>query len=460
MSRRLKTGRFLLGVLLAAGLLSAAKGVSAEQEVELVPGDRILVLAPHPDDETLGCGGILQKAVEMGLPVRIVFLTCGDNNEMAFFFYRKRPVIVPSSVRRMGELRQQEALEAAKRLGVPRQDVTFLGYPDFGILGIWMKHWGNNPPLKGMFTRVTRVPYLNALRFGAPYKGEEILADLEAVLQDVRPTKIFVSHPADDHPDHQALYLFTRVALWDLKPAVSPVLYPYLVHYRRWPPQKGYQPGNSLGPPEALQGEVLWQVFPLTGQYTEKKFEALNAHRTQVNSDAKHLSSFIRSNEMFGDFSDIDMTAQQEKPGTQAPTLEQKESPEDLTDEEKAAFIGVEWKYAKLEGSTLVVSIRFSRPLAETVEASIHLFGYRSDVPFSQMPKIQIRLGALGYGIYDQRRKLPSGSITVVDHPKEIVVRVPLEVLGGPQKILTDARTYLGEVALDSVAWRALVISR
>ena len=63
----------------------------------LTPSDRIIVFAPHPDDETLGCGGIIQQAVAMKLPVRIVWLTYGDNNEWAFFLYRKRPVLMPEA---------------------------------------------------------------------------------------------------------------------------------------------------------------------------------------------------------------------------------------------------------------------------------------------------------------------------------------------------------------------------
>src|SRR5262245_44158967 len=58
-------------------------------------GDRILVLAPHPDDEVLGAGGVLHEAVSRKLPVHVVFLTNGDSNEWSFLAYRKRPVFMP-----------------------------------------------------------------------------------------------------------------------------------------------------------------------------------------------------------------------------------------------------------------------------------------------------------------------------------------------------------------------------
>src|SRR5262245_36764195 len=106
-------------------------------ELPLQSSDRILILAPHPDDEVLGCGGVIQEAVAKGLPVRVVFLTCGDHNEWSFMVYRKRPVVLPSAVRELGSTRQQEALAAARILGLASNQLTFLGYPDLGALPIW-----------------------------------------------------------------------------------------------------------------------------------------------------------------------------------------------------------------------------------------------------------------------------------------------------------------------------------
>jgi len=85
----------------------------------------------------VGCGGIIQKAVAMGLPLRVVFLTYGDNNEWSFFVYRKHPVLLPRSVRLSGAERHDEALAAARTLGVATNQLTFLGYPDYGTLAIW-----------------------------------------------------------------------------------------------------------------------------------------------------------------------------------------------------------------------------------------------------------------------------------------------------------------------------------
>ena len=422
--------------------------------------DRVLILAPHPDDEVLGCGGIIQQAVPMRIPVRVVFFTYGDNNQWSFLVYRKHLVLTPIAVRRMGLVRHDEAVAAAHVLGLSDKDLTFFGYPDFGTLPIWNEHWGERPPFQSMLTRVRAVPYANALRPGAPYKGEEVLRDLEQVLRQFQPTKVFVSHPGDHMPDHAALYLFTRVALWDLAKEMSPELYAYLLHFRHWPLPRGFRPSEPLEPPRPFREPIVWRSHPLRPGEVERKRSAITAHRTQYRSSAQYLLSFIRPNELFGDFpslplsfsaSPVPLSADGHRAGS-GPSR----APEQLTDEERAAFVGVEERLLRLEGQELVMSMRFSRPFAAAVGASIFIFGYRGDRPFGQMPKIHVRLGRLGIDATDQGRPLPKDTVIVHRGLKDITVRLPLSILGAPEKILTSARTYLGEVPLDWVSWRIL----
>jgi LmbE family N-acetylglucosaminyl deacetylase len=151
--------------------------------------DRVLVLAPHPDDEVLGCGGIIQQAVAMGVPVYIAFLTYGDFYEYSFIVYEKRPVLTARGVEGMGEIRHDEAVAADSVLGVPSDNLSFLGYPDFGTLEMFQAAWGDSPPVRGKLSRATTVPYANAVRPGAPYKGQEVLTDLTALIRRFRPTK-------------------------------------------------------------------------------------------------------------------------------------------------------------------------------------------------------------------------------------------------------------------------------
>ena len=426
-------------------------------EVSLSSQDRILILAPHPDDEVLGCGGIIQKALRMKLPLKVVFLTYGDNNQWSFLVYRKHPVFMPKAVQGMGLIRHSEALAAAKTLGLPSEQLVFLGYPDFRTLEMWYRHWGERPPEESMLSQVKAVPYASALRPGTPYKGEEILEDLKTIIRDFRPTQIYVSHPADHNPDHRALYLFTRIALWDLGVDKDIKMFPYLIHFRKWPRSQAFQPLHSLWPPDILKDSSGWSVSPVSQEDLGIKFAALKMHRSQYEASPGYLRLFIRKNELFGDFPDIGLLGQEgvfsiaEEHEEDAP-----ETPQELINEEKAAYVGIRSYSVSAQGGTLIFKVKLSRPVGETVGLSLYIFGYRKDTAFAEMPKIHVKFGALKYTILDQDRVLSRQSIRVTRHSKEIVVYLPEGTLGHPEKVLSSARTYLGNVPLDWVAWRVI----
>jgi LmbE family N-acetylglucosaminyl deacetylase len=437
-------------------------------QIALAPQDRVLVLAPHPDDEVIGCGGVIQKAVAMGLPLRVVFLTYGDANEWSFLVYRKRPVVMPKAVRAMGVVRHDEAMAAASALGVATNQLTFLGYPDFGALDIWNEHWGVRAPYRSLLTRVTAVPYASALRPGAPNKGEEILRDVTTVLREFRPTKVFVSHPADHNPEHRALYLFTCVALWDLETEMRPEVYPYWIHINGWPGPRGFRPTAALEPPVLYRDEIAWKTLPLSSVEIKHKRAAVEAYTSQYKSSGNYLLSFVRANELFGDFPPFTLQARARmaklSPHTPA-AVPQKEPDDELTDEQRAAFVGVVTKSLELDGNHLVFTVELSKSLAAGVEASLYIFGYRADRPFPLMPKLHIQIGHVLHTIYDQGRKLSRNTMQVKRSLREITVRVPLKALGDPQRILTSAHTHFDPalmpmdwagLPLDWVGWRTL----
>ena len=449
-------------VCLIVGLcFPALAGEVKFNDLELKADDRILVFAPHPDDEVLGAGGVLQKAAAMKLPIKVVFLTYGDSNPWSFLLYRKRPVIMPKAIRNMGLIRRDEAIEASSVLGIDSKDLIFLGYPDFGTLSMWYYNWNSRPPYRSLLTRANAVPYQGAFRPGALYKGDSVVQDLRTVFTAFKPTKIFVSHPADHNGDHLAAYLYTRVALWDEKMEDSVVVYPYLIHYLDWPKPKGFHPEKDLVPPEYLAKAITWTEVRLSDKEMQIKKEALQAHRSQYASTPKYLLSFIKNNELFGDFPTFKLRANEE---TSVFSLKKNifsgvELWEEYNDYEKSAFVGIEWKFLRREGDNLVVSIELSKPLAPEVEASIYFFGYNAKTPFELMPKINVRLGVLSYSVYDQNKRLEYNAAAIERKPNEIIIKVPLALLGNPEKILTSARTYLGNLPLDSASWVTLELN-
>ena len=211
-------------------LVPPATGQSAFPPV--TPDDRIIIVAPHPDDEVLGTGGLIQQACATGAAVRIVYLTDGDHNQIAFKLYQLRLHLRPSQYRAFGEMRQREAAAATALLGLSREQLTFLGYPDYGTLRMWRDYWGECAPFRSDSTQANAVPYREAFKFGRPYKPESITADLLEVFREFRPTRVFVAHPADTNPDHRAAANFVRLAALQLGAKQPPLqIYYYVIHF-------------------------------------------------------------------------------------------------------------------------------------------------------------------------------------------------------------------------------------
>lgn len=263
---------------------------------------RILVFAPHPDDETLACGGLLYTAVHAGAAVRVVFVTSGDGFGLAVRrSYPRALHLAAADFIRFGKRRQEEALSAAARLGVPQSDVLFLGYPDRGTAHMWLEHWDEARPYTSPYIRVCDSPYPRAYHKGAPFAGRSLLDDLTAIIRDFRPTDVYLPHPNDEHPDHWATSCFVRAALQRVDSAGTVRAYTYLVHRGDWPVPQGLHPEAKLAPPAALAHlDTTWSVLPLSPAAEAAKETALLAHRSQVRMMSRFLKSFVRRDEVFG----------------------------------------------------------------------------------------------------------------------------------------------------------------
>lgn len=458
-----QTQRRRLGVFLSLLFLIAGKGYAQHDPTAFIGpdpsapltlrnNDHLLILAPHPDDDILCCAGILQEAVTRKISLRIVYLTYGDNYEWAFMAYRKHPVLEPRAFREMGLLRHDEAVAGQTVLGVSTAALTFLGYPDFGTMKIWTSHWGVEPPYQSMLTRVTAVPYANARRPGTPYRGEEIVRDLREILLEFRPTKIFLSHPGDQHPDHRALPLFVQVALWELKDTIPPPeLFPYMVHAKGWPLPRVALPNQTLDPPSRLKNMAHWRRYPVPLKQLERKQEALARHRTQYEYDRAYLSSFVRSNELFGEFPAINLEPLSTASG---PAL----APATL-EEEPASVAGLERKSIGLENGCLTLTARFSRPLGEETGITLYAYGDRADAPFGGMPKIRVEFGALRHRVFNGAKPIPWSSVKIRRQAYQVTAWIPLELLGRPEKILASARSTL-VFPLDWATWHVLYVPK
>ncbi|WP_373516261.1 PIG-L deacetylase family protein, partial [Pricia sp.] len=86
----------------------------------------LLVLAPHPDDESLGCGGLIALLRESGNSVTVIFVTSGSASHSS--------ITHPASI--LSKMRELEAIRACSVLGVRIKDIHFLRAPDSKLGGL------------------------------------------------------------------------------------------------------------------------------------------------------------------------------------------------------------------------------------------------------------------------------------------------------------------------------------
>ncbi len=87
----------------------------------VLEGRRALILAPHADDESLGCGGLIAAACAAGIAPVVVILTDGAASHPG------SRIFPPARLR---EVREAEARYAVSLLGLPAENLYFLRYPD------------------------------------------------------------------------------------------------------------------------------------------------------------------------------------------------------------------------------------------------------------------------------------------------------------------------------------------
>jgi LmbE family N-acetylglucosaminyl deacetylase len=259
-------------------------------------GTSLLVVAPHPDDETLCCAGLIQRVLGAGGSVSIVWITSGDGSALTTLLVGHRLLPDAAAAQALGARRMREARAAASVLGVPAARQLFLGYPDGGVLRLLSEY--RVRPWRSGYTDSTAVPYPDALFPGHPYTGESLERDFAAVLARVAPTLILAPSLADSHPDHRAAGLLTLRALQRPGVPAAPAWY-WIVHGGEgWPAPRELMPGVPLTPAPRLQGMPSGSL-PLSLAEEDRKLAAVRAYQTQLAVLAPLLLSFVRSNELF-----------------------------------------------------------------------------------------------------------------------------------------------------------------
>lgn len=285
---------------------------------------RLMVFAPHCDDETLGCAGLIQRTLTAGGSVRTVLFTNGDSFRTAVECQAHSLSVTPDDYVRFATFRQQESKAALGNLGVSAHEVLFLGYPDQGLRSLWNDHWMPDSLYISATTRCASAPYPNIQTPNTAYCGANVLRDVRECLRAYHPNLVTVTHPAEDHGDHAAAAAFVARALQELRadPAESTwarntrIEY-YLIHRGDWPPSVDATPdhlaASPLTPPvEMTRTDTRWTTLPLTAEQQRVKRKSVDLYPSQTAMMAPFLHAFVRPNELYGTLPELHLARLQD----------------------------------------------------------------------------------------------------------------------------------------------------
>jgi LmbE family N-acetylglucosaminyl deacetylase len=229
------------GVFAGVRSLIAAR---AQDATDLLSGRRTLVIAPHPDDETLGCGATIARLRDHGCAVRVVIVTDGAESHQS-------ARISPAE---LAALRRDEARSACAQLGVGREEVRFLEIPD------------------GQ----------------AEHKVAEISARLADEIREFGPEQLIYPSALDAHSDHRAVAAATEQLIGEGSWRGPAYAYPiWLWKTKLWisRPAIAWRLANARAVGVATEGRL------------ERKRQALAAHRSQFeNLTGEQNWAYLKSN--------------------------------------------------------------------------------------------------------------------------------------------------------------------
>jgi len=304
---------FVLACVLARDV-QAAEPQAPPTPAPLVVADRerLLVVAPHPDDEVLGAGGLVQRVLARGGAVEVVLVTAGDGYPDAVrgelgIAAPQAADFVAYGARRIAEARAALAALAPTGDGAAangRVRVTALGFPDGALAMLRAEHWPASAPVRSSTTGAADPPYDGLVADdAAPYAGEVLLAEMTRVVARLRPTLVALPDPLDTHPDHATAGLFALAALADARSDAR--IAAYLVHWPSWPP--GWDAASAdpaaaaygLDRPADLPPRGRVAALSLTPDEIDGKRRALALHATQQRQMAVYLDAFVRVREPY-----------------------------------------------------------------------------------------------------------------------------------------------------------------
>lgn len=212
--------------------------VAEAARLALATHDRIVAIAPHPDDDVLGCGALLCAAAGAGLPVAVTYVTDGA---------RSHPHSKRFPAQRVRAIRECEALAALERCGIRPSAATFLRLPDGGCESL------------------------------APRAFASACESLARIFATCDPTIVLAPWRRDPHPDHRAVARLVREARALARSlARDGASAPRLLEYPVWLAERG----AAHDDPRCDEAHEI--VFAFDRELAARKRAALAMHRSQT----------------------------------------------------------------------------------------------------------------------------------------------------------------------------------
>jgi LmbE family N-acetylglucosaminyl deacetylase len=203
---------------------------------------RTLIVAPHPDDEVLGCGGTIARKVMAGGELRVVIVTDGGTSHAKFM-----------DTRELVALRKSESRAAIQQLGANPDCCEFLEFPD----GELSKH------------------------------TDAAVERIKTILGSFDPEEIYVPHRADRQPDHESTFKIVQRALQHHGRTVTVYEYPIWL-YHSWPWTWGASGDAGLMRRIVNVSASIWHIAfrcrtrSDVSEVLSRKQEAIAAYRSQM----------------------------------------------------------------------------------------------------------------------------------------------------------------------------------
>lgn len=253
---------------------------------------KILLIAPHQDDEILAAGGLIQKSIKQGDDFLILFATNGDYHGLD-----------------IARKRYYESEHALTSLGLAKKSIFYLGYGDTGMKysHSFLKRMSlekNDTLLSSLVSSTTYhsagMKTVHVMRTGAETSltRRAFLSDLNWFIVQHSPDIIIISDSSDMHGDHAALIeLLQNTDVFNQ----VPICLTYIIHGGNdslWPPRDSQK---FTCPP--VCDSKMWNKrisIPLTNQEQYYKYKAIFSFATQLEGDFDNfLVSFSKQEEIF-----------------------------------------------------------------------------------------------------------------------------------------------------------------